>query len=154
MKPARYFSLIAGIFFLTLGLLGFVPAFVSEPSAVPESVVKYGIIGGYGDLFGFLPTSPGHNIVHIVVGALGIVTAISLDGARLYSGLMAVSFALLTVLGLIPYTRTLFGIAPIYGNAVWIHAATAVIAGYFGFIAKPNLRRIYDQQLGSENPTG
>lgn len=153
MKPARYFSLIAGIFFLTLGLLGFVPAFVSQPEQIPEAIAKFGIIGDYGYLFGFLPISAGHNIIHIVVGVLGIATTISLDGARLYAGIMAVSFGLLTVLGVLPLAKTLFGIAPLYGSAVVLHGATAAIAAYFGFFAKPDLLRIYDQQLGEESTT-
>lgn len=150
MQPARYFSLIAGVFFLALGLAGFVPAFVSEPTVIPESIQRFGIIGDFGYLFGILPVSAGHSIIHIVAGVLGIATSITLDGARLYSGQMAIAFGLLTVLGLVPVANTLFGIAPIYGAAVWLHGATAIVATYFGFFAKPSLLRIYDQQLGAE----
>lgn len=152
MKPARYFSLITGIFFLALGLLGFIPALVSEPTTLPETVQRFGIIGDYGYLFGILPVSAGHSIIHIVVGTLGIAASISIDGARLYSGQVAIAFGLLTVLGLVPVANTLFGIAPIYGAAVWLHGVIAVAAAYFGFFAKPSLLRIYDQQIGSEKP--
>jgi hypothetical protein len=40
------------------------------------------------------------------------------------------------VLGLIPATSTTFGLVPIYGNDVWLHAGLAVVAAYFGFIHK------------------
>jgi hypothetical protein len=41
---------------------------------------------------------------------------------------------LLAILGLIPATNTMFGLVPIYGNDVWLHAGTALIAAYFGFV--------------------
>lgn len=38
-------------------------------------------------------------------------------------------YALLTVLGLIPATNTTFGLVPIDGHDVWLHALLAVVAG-------------------------
>jgi hypothetical protein len=62
-----------------------------------------------------------------------LVAASSLAGAVVYARGVAVIYALLTVLGLIPATNTAFGLVPIYGHDVWLHAA---VAAYFGFVWK------------------
>jgi len=49
---------------------------------------------------------------------------------------VAVFYGLLTILGLIPATKTLFGFVPIYGHDIWLHGGSALIAAYFGFIAR------------------
>jgi hypothetical protein len=49
---------------------------------------------------------------------------------------VALIYALLTVLGLIPATNTAFGLVPIYGHDVWLHAVLAAGAGHFGFVRK------------------
>jgi len=46
--------------------------------------------------------------------------------------LAAVS-AVFALMGLIPGLKTAFGLAPLYGHDVWLHALTAIAAAYFGF---------------------
>lgn len=153
MKPVRYFSLFVGIFLLATGILGFIPAFLSNPgmsAPVSDAAGYVDGLGPYGYLFGIFPTNATFNIVRMVFGGLGIAASISLDGARYYSGLLAVAYGLFAVLGLIPVTRTVFGIMPIFGADVILHAGTAALAAYFGFFAKPNLREIYNRQLGED----
>ena len=38
-------------------------------------------------------------------------------------------------MGLVPALRldTTFGLVPLYGNDIWLHALLAIGAGYFGF---------------------
>jgi hypothetical protein len=74
--------------------------------------------------------------VHILFGVWGLVAAGGLAGAVLYARAVAVIYALLTVLGVIPATNTAFGLVPIYGHDVWLHGVLAVVAAYFGFIRK------------------
>jgi hypothetical protein len=54
-------------------------------------------------------------------------------GARAYFQFVAVMYGLLTVLGLIPATQTTFGLVPIHGNDVWLHAIIVVAAAVVGF---------------------
>lgn len=82
------------------------------------------------------PVNVLHNAVHILFGVWGLVAASSLAGAVLYARGVAVIYALLTVLGLIPATNTAFALVPIYGHDVWLHGLLAVVAAYFGFIRK------------------
>jgi hypothetical protein len=37
-------------------------------------------------------------------------------------------------MGLIPNANTMFGLVPLYGHDVWLHAVLAIIAAYFGFV--------------------
>jgi hypothetical protein len=126
----RYFALIAGIVFLVIGLLGFVPNLLSLPISAPALAVKT----GYGYLFGLFPVNVLHNIVHLVAGILGIVAYRKFVHARLFARGMAIFYAILTVLGLIPATATLFGLIPIFSHNIWFHALTAVISAYFGYM--------------------
>lgn len=84
-------------------------------------------------LFGLFPVNVLHNLVHILFGAWGLVAARSLGAARTYARVVAIAYALLTIMGLIPATNTTFGLVPIYGHDVWLHALLAIVAAYFGF---------------------
>ncbi|WP_035139951.1 DUF4383 domain-containing protein [Fischerella sp. PCC 9605] len=128
----RYFALVVGIFFLLVGILGFVPGLLSLPKSAPAIQVNT----GYGYLFGIFPINYLHNVVHLVVGVLGIAAFWSFKFARLYAQGLAIFYGLLAVMGLIPATNTTFGLIPIFGNNVWLHALTALIAAYFGYFVQ------------------
>lgn len=134
----RYCALLIGILFVLVGLAGFVPAFTSLPgttaSSVPLDEATSAYNAGFSYIFGLFPTNLLHNIVRIIVGSLGIVAYTSLGGARLYNRGFAIAYALLAILGLLPITRTMFGLMPIFGNNVWFNALTAAVAAYFGFV--------------------
>jgi hypothetical protein len=36
-------------------------------------------------------------------------------------------------MGFIPLLNTTFGLVPLYGHDLWLHAALAIVAAYFGF---------------------
>jgi hypothetical protein len=76
-----------------------------------------------------------HNIVHLLFGLWGLAAWRS-GGAIAYAKGVAVIYALLAVLGLIPATASGFGLVPLGGNDVWLHAALAVVAAYFGWMNK------------------
>jgi hypothetical protein len=56
-------------------------------------------------------------------------------GARGYAKGLAIIYGILAVMGLIPGLNTLFGLVPLHGHDVWLHAVTAIIAAYFGWFA-------------------
>ncbi len=144
MKAGQYFCLIAGILFLVLGIAGFMPGLVDYTNATSNVSDAYGM--GYGYIGGLIPTNGIHNFLHLVTGGLGIAASFSLDFTRVYCRAFAVSYGLLAVLGLFPYTNTLFGTVPIFGSDVLLHGLSAAIAAYYGFIASPGLLEL------SENP--
>lgn len=138
MKPTQYFALTIGIIFLVMGISGFIPGLVHSPVDDPH-LMNLEVTNGYGYLLGLFPINVLHNIVHLTVGILGILASIAWDSSRLYSGVLAYFYGVLVVLGLFPATQSTFGLIPIFGNDIWLHAVTAAIAAYFGFIATPDL---------------
>jgi hypothetical protein len=123
------FARIYGIVFLIVGAVGFIPG-MTQPHDHPGLMFE----AGSGLELGLFPVNALHNIIHLLFGAWGLVAARSFDGSRLYARVVAIAYALLTLLGLIPATNTTFGLVPIYGHDVWLHALLAVVAGYFGFV--------------------
>lgn len=126
----RTFAMIFGIVFLAVGVLGFVPQLVEplhpgHPPVDPEG----------GQLLGLFPVNMLHNVVHILFGLWGLAASRSLGGAVTYARAVAIIYAVLTVAGLLaePF-NTMFGMVPLYGNDVWLHAALALVAAYFGWM--------------------
>ncbi len=130
---ARTFALAFGVIFLVVGILGFVPGLVGVPGAAPP----LGIRGGYGYLFGLFPVNVLHDLVHVVLGAWGLVAARALPSARTYARGLTWIYAILAVMGLIPGLSTLFGLVPLFGHDVWLHVLTAIIAAWFGYRDRP-----------------
>jgi len=128
-------ALVFGIVFVLAGLSGFFAA-PPPPDAPPLTVEQ-----GHGLALGLFPVNTLHNVVHLLFGVLGIAASRgALVSARGYFRLVAVAYALLVVLGLLPATQTTFGLIPIWGNDVWLHALLAAGAAYFGFVAPATAR--------------
>ena len=126
----RTFAMLFGIVFLAVGVLGFVPALVQplhpgHPTVNPDG----------GLLLGLFPINAIHNAIHIIFGLWGLAASRSLGGSLAYARVVAVIYAVLTVMGFLaePFNTT-FGMAPLYGNDIWLHAAIALVAAYFGWV--------------------
>jgi len=150
MRAGQIFALITGILYLAAGLMGFLPGFVSPADVVPVVANRIGTDAGYGYLLGIFPINGLHNLVNLLVGIGGIGAAIALDSSRSYARFLAVFYGLLTIMGLIPYANTTFGLIPIFGNDVWLHGITTAIALYFGFFASPGLLEISSHRPSTE----
>lgn len=129
----RYFALAVGIVYLLVGIMGFIPGVVQQQAGAPDLAIET----GYGYLLGLFPVNVLHNIVHLAIGAWGLASYRSFNGSRVFARGLAIFYGLLAIMGLIPGLNTTFGLIPIFGNDVWLHALTALIAAYFGFAAQP-----------------
>ena len=127
---ARTFAMIFGIIFLAVGVLGFgvVPGLLEAQTGSGLQVE--------GLLLGKFHVNAAHNIVHILFGLWGLAASRSTGGAVAYFKAVAVIYALLAILGLIPATATGFGLVMLGGMNVYLHAALAVIAAFFGFVRR------------------
>ena len=125
----RLFALVVGVLYLLVGLAGFIPGFVAGRDH--ELMVN----AGEGDLFGIFPVNVLHHVVHLLIGALGVLAYRTFDASRTYARGLAIVYGLLAVMGLIDAANlnTTFGLVPIFGGAVWLHAVTAIVAAYFGW---------------------
>ena len=124
----RYFALAAGTVYAIVGLAGFIPGLMSHHDLPAITVDTL-----YGRLLGLFPVNVLHILVHLVIGIWGVLAWKRYSSSRAYAQSLAVIYSVLTVLGLIPMTNTMFGVVPLYSHDVWLHAATALVAGYFGF---------------------
>lgn len=124
------FARIFGILFLIIGAAGFVPGVLTEHSHADVT-----LDAGLGFLFGVFPVNYAHNTVHLLFGVWGLLAARSMGAAATYGKVVGVSYGLLAILGLIPAAKlwTLFGLVPLYGHDVWLHALLAAVATYYGF---------------------
>lgn len=126
------FALIIGIVYLIAGVSGFVPTLLRP---VPDTAPPIAITAFYGVALGLFPVNFLHSLVHLAVGAWGIAASRSTrGGARAFAKTLAVFYGVLAVMGLIPTLNTVFGLIPLHGHDVWLHAGTAAIAVYFGWV--------------------
>ena len=135
---ARSFALAAGIAYLLVGVLGFLPGITQPP---PAGSPDLAVDAGYGYLLGLFPINVLHNVVHLAVGAAGLAAYRSLRGGRTFARGLAIFYGALAVLGLIPGLNTTLGLIPIFGHDVWLHALTALAGAYFGFAGRSAARQ-------------
>lgn len=130
----RTFAMIFGIVFLIVGVGGFLSPLtpMGGMNMDADSQVKMTTLFGYE--LKLFPVNVLHDIVHLLFGIWGVLAARSLGGARAYFRGVAIIYAVLTVMGLIPTLKTTFGLIPLYGNDIWLHALLAVVAAYFGWM--------------------
>src|SRR5688572_12802982 len=131
-------AMVFGVVFALVGVLGFFPS-PPDPAA-PALTVEH----GHGMALGLFPINTLHNVAHLLFGVLGIAASRGiLLSARSYFQLVAMAYAVLVILGLIPATQTTFGLMPLWGNNVWLHGLIAAAAAYFGFAAPVAAARRY-----------
>jgi hypothetical protein len=127
----RTFALIYGVVFTVVGIAGFIPGLLTPHDTVEHSLA---IEQGAGNLFGLFPVNVLHNLVHLVFGVWGLAVYRRTSAAIGYARTVAVVYALFMVMGFIPGLDTAFGLVPLHGNDVWLHALLAAGAAYFGFV--------------------
>jgi hypothetical protein len=136
------FALIFGIAYLGAGVLGLIPAALLPP---PADAPPTTFTTMYGYLLGLFPVNILHSAVHIAIGAWGIMAWRGMANAQVYARVLALFYGALAVMGLIPGMNTLFGMLPIHGHDVWLHAGTAAVAAYFGWRKEDEMER---RQIG------
>ena len=121
--PPRLLALVIGLVYLALGLLGF---FVAEPTHMgPDS----------GNAVWIFSTSALLNIVHTVVGVLGIVASTKAAGAQFYGWGLFVAFTGLTIYGIFMAASDSPGdLVNINWANNWLHGITALLGLVLGFL--------------------
>ena len=127
----RYFALVLGIMFLLVGVAGFIPGLVQQHSMDDHALVVTG--PGTGYLMGLFHVNVLHNVIHLLFGIWGILAYSSFDASRVYARGVAIIYGLFVIMGLIPVLNTVFGLVPIHGHDVWLHALIALVSAYFGW---------------------
>ncbi len=118
MTTVQRVAQIFGVIFLIIGIAGFFFSVTMEEAM----------------LLGLFPVNVAHNVVHLLFGIWGLAAARSFAGARSFAQIAGVIYLVLAVLGFVDPTG--FGIVPIGGNDIWLHAAIGIVLTYFGFTAR------------------
>ena len=121
----RKVALIFGIVFILVGILGFVTPGGMSMDADPAP----------GHILGMFGVNLLHNVVHLLIGVWGIVASRSWGGAKSFLQIGGVAYIVLAVLGFV--APTTFGLIPIGGNDIYLHAVLGLIMAGLGFTAKP-----------------
>jgi hypothetical protein len=87
-----------------------------------------------GTILGVFQINLLHNVVHLLVGIWGIMAARSWSGAKAFCQIAGVIYLVLAVCGY--FVPDGFGLVPLGGNDIALHAVLGVILAGIGFTAK------------------
>ena len=125
----RTFALIFGIVFILAGVAGFVPQLLQPAQGGAIAPGAHHML-----LLGMFPVNPLHNIVHLLFGLWGLAASRAPGRPCSTPAASRSSMRCWRSAGFIPGPDTLFGLCPLYGNDIWLHAALAIVAAYFGWV--------------------
>ncbi|MEE4378126.1 MAG: DUF4383 domain-containing protein [Candidatus Competibacteraceae bacterium] len=115
MLTSKNISLVFGITFLAVGILGFVP----NPLVSPDGVFAVNTM---------------HNLVHILTAGVFIAGGwVSERGARLTLQSVGIAYVVVTILGFLTQGHLLLGLVHINEADKWLHAGLAVVIVAAGF---------------------
>lgn len=123
----KNFSVWAGGFYLLIGILGFVPFLVSEP---PTNAPKMYVTSAFGQLFAIFPVNSLLNILHVIMGVIGLYAFTSQDSSKAYAQWCAGIYGVMSIFGMLPFSKTFIGLLPLYSHNIWLHGVTALVATY------------------------
>ena len=85
-------------------------------------------------ILGLFPVNVLHNLAHLLLGAWGIVASRSFGSAKAYAQIAGILYLVLAVLGFVDPTG--FGLIPLGGGDIGLHAVLGLILAGVGFTAK------------------
>jgi hypothetical protein len=116
--------LVVGLVFVLVAVAGFLTSGSSmeaDPSMAPA-------------LLGLFPVNLLHNLVHLALGVWGLAASRTWGAARAYGRIAGALYLALAVLGLVAPDG--FGLVPIGGNDIALHAVLGITLLAIGFMAK------------------
>ena len=120
MTLAQRFAQIFGAIYILVGILGFIPPLLFEPS-IANVVQPF-----TGFLLGIFAVNWIHSLAHLGIGAAGLATYRSVSAARTYSLAVGAAYGVLFVLGLV--APTVGGLMPLNAADNVLHLLTALVA--------------------------
>lgn len=120
----RRVAMVFGIVFLLVGIVGLLSTGGTSMAADPAPAMLLGVFG----------VNLLHNVVHLLFGVWGVLASRSFGGAKQYAQIAGVLYLILAVCGFV--IPTTFGLIPIGGTDIWLHAVLGLVLAGAGFTAK------------------
>jgi hypothetical protein len=114
---------IFGVVFLLVAILGFLASGMSmeaDPALAPR-------------ILGLFPVNVLHNVVHLLFGVWGLAASRTVTAATQYAKIAGGIYVVLAILGFV--APTTFGLIPIGGHDIWLHALLGGVLVAVGFMA-------------------
>jgi hypothetical protein len=114
-------ALVAGIFFLVVGIAGFIPGITTNVGSMTFAGENSNAL-----LLGIFQVSILHNIVHLLYGVVGIAVAGSARASRYYLIGGGVIYLVLWLYGLVISQESTANFVPLNTADDWLHFALGV----------------------------
>jgi hypothetical protein len=137
MTVVQRVAQIFGIGFLLIALVGFLS---SGTSMDPHTMTAPRALG-------LFPVNTLHNLVHAIFGVWGLLASRSFGASRKYAQVSGVIYILLAALGYVAPDG--FGLLPLGGNDIILHAIIGIPLAIVGFTAR---ERIAARTAGHDEP--
>jgi uncharacterized protein DUF4383 len=116
---------VFGVIFILVAVLGFISPGGLVMTMDPTT----------GMALGVFPVNLLHNIVHLAFGVWGLIASRAWAGSKTFFTAGGVIYVVLTLVGFLSPTG--FGIVPLGGADIWLHAVLAIAMLGIGLTAKP-----------------
>lgn len=115
---AKTVTIILGIFFLLIGILGFIPSVTVD-----------------GMLFRVFHVNLAHNIIHLVTGVIALYCGFtSYCASKYFLKVFGIIYGIVAILGFVYGDQDILKIVANNAADTWLHLVVALIALYFGFV--------------------
>lgn len=139
MSVSRAFALVFAITFISAAVIALVPIpfLTSDP---PTDARALDVDARYVYLLRIYPVNVVHSLWHLAFGIAALAAYLGKIEIRLYARTMAVVLVVLALMGSLPRLDTTFGLVPLFGHDIWLHAVEAGIAAWVGWA--PGVERL------------
>jgi uncharacterized membrane protein len=127
------FTRVVGLIYLLLGICGFIPAAVRQPTPLGEQVARF----HFGYLFNGLPMNYPLAGLFILIGLGGLIASAKIRQSRRYERILFTLSMVLMVMGFTPGLSNVWGLMPLFGFTDGLFLCTALFSFYFAFVEGP-----------------
>ena len=120
-SPIRTATLIVGVVFLIVGVLGFIPGITTS-----FDTITFAGHNSQAKLLGLFQVSILHNIVHLLFGVVGVAAARTAAAARSYLIVGGVIYLVLWIYGLVIDKSSGANFVPLNNADNWLHLVLGV----------------------------
>ena len=133
--PVQTVAIVVGIVFLLVGVLGFIPGITTG-----YDTMGFAGMGSMAMLLGLFQVSILHNIVHLLFGIVGLLSARTARGAKLYLIIGGIVYGVLWLYGLVIDNASSANFVPLNTADNWLHFVLAVGMILLGVLVKGDRR--------------